>query len=437
MARIFDHHPPTQTHRLASRAGEGVKLIALRDRRTGHRYEINAGREQVTLGTADQCDIVIHDPYASARHCSLERLGATPSWFLHDHSKNGTSINGTRVRVAEIRPGGRLSIGETCLEILSEDAETTGARKRLIGEDPGFLDQLDKALRAAKTNCSVLILGETGTGKELVARAIHEASRRSKQAFVPVNCGGIPKDLVRSELFGHTKGSFTGASEDHPGLFSQAHQGTLFLDELGELPIDQQPHLLRALDSGLIRKVGGHHEELIDTRVVAATNRFELEVPSSPLRFDIYQRLSTVVIELPSLRARPDDVPVLIRTFLSEGEDEHGPHHVADHVLADLSEHAWLGNVRQLRNSTQRAMTLGRHELCVEDFLPGGVVRPVHQPLPRTLTPREITQARMLTSAYREHGTIRRAAAFLGMPKSTFADLCKHLNIDTRRKERR
>lgn len=438
MARMYDPHL-TETQCPTSRAGEGLKLIALRDRRTGRRYEISAGRESLTLGSADACDIVITDPYASAQHCSLQRVGEQRSWFLHDHSKNGTSINGTRVRVAEIRPGGRLSIGETCLEILTEDSGTKEARKRLVGQSRGFLTQIDEALRAARSNCPVLILGETGTGKELVARAVHEASRRSEQAFVPVNCGGIPKELIRSELFGHTKGAFTGATEDHSGLFSQAHRGTIFLDELAELPLDQQPHLLRALDSGLIRRVGGEREELVDTRIVAATNRTQLDSPSSPLRFDIYQRLSAVVIELPPLRERPDDIPLLVESFLRAGEEEYGPHTVPPDVLAELSQHRWLGNIRELRNSTLRAMTLGTYELLVRDFLPEGIILPAAaEALPgqnkSERSPFDAAQARMLEDAYHSHGTIRSAAAFLGMPKSTFADMCKRYGIVTARK---
>src|SRR5690606_27626882 len=174
---------------------------------------------------------------------------------------------------------------------LTEATTVQEARLRLVGDAPSFVAQIQEALLAARSSCPVLILGETGTGKELVARAIHEASRRAEQCFVPVNCGGIPRELIRSELFGHIKGAFTGASEDHQGLFSQAHRGTIFLDELGELPIEQQPHLLRALDSGLIRKVGGRFEELVDTRVVAATNCTKLDSSDSPVRSDLYHRL--------------------------------------------------------------------------------------------------------------------------------------------------
>lgn len=432
----------TVTHLPRLRARETSSLTMLRNCETGESYRVHQHQARVVIGGASHCDIVICDPYASASHCTLQRMQGN-AWQLRDHgSKNGTRINGTRVAVAELRPGSQIAIGDTCLELLNAGNSGQSARDSLVGSAPAFLRAIDKALKAARTRCSILILGETGTGKELLARAIHEASRRAEQNFVPVNCGSIPDQLVRSELFGHMKGSFTGATADHKGHFRQAHQGTIFLDEIGELPLEQQPHLLRALETGLIRRVGSPLEELIDSRVVAATNRSCLDPRHSPLREDLFHRLSAIVIELPPLRERKQDIALLIQRFLLEGQDEYGPHIVSAQTLKRLSDHEWKGNVRELRNSVLRAMALGSAHLELRDFLPKGIRRAPSPPpcadasptpAPSKLTSYQRNQRSLIAEAYGRCGSIRAAAEELGIPKSTLADLCKSLRINTSR----
>lgn len=440
------HYRHTLTHLPALRAREPHPQITIRNCQTGERYQVCHDQGQVIIGGSDDCDIVIQDPFASASHCTLQRSKGN-AWQLRDHgSKNGTRINGTRVDLAEIRLGSQISIGDTHLELLPPIDDSGPARTLLIGEAPIFLRAIEKALKAARTQCSILLLGETGTGKELFARAIHEASRRSEQPFVPVNCGSIPAQLIRSELFGHVKGSFTGAVVDHKGVFQQAHHGTLFLDELGELPLEQQPHLLRALESGLIRPVGSPQEELVKTRVVAATNRCCLEPDESPLREDLFHRLSAIVIELPPLRQRKSDIPLLVRHFLDEGQDEYGPKLVEKRTLKRLSEHEWPGNIRELRNSVVRAMALamGPH-LQLRDFLPNGIRRSALKPVPKEkvdeglkhLSVYQRSQRSVIAEAYGRHGSIRSAARELGLPKSTLADLCKRLSIHTNRRKKK
>ncbi len=417
--------------------------LTLRDCQTGDRYVLQPTRQEWVLGCASNCDIVVRDPYASARHCSLQRSNKN-GWLVRDHgSKNGTRINGIRVRVAYLNPGSQIAIGNSQFELIPDQQPIRPERDRIVGQSPSFLKAMDDALRAARGNCSVLILGETGTGKELVARAIHEASRREQSPFVAVNCGGIPKELVRSELFGHMKGAFTGAVSTEEGLFMQAEGGTLFLDELGELPIEQQPHLLRALESGLIRRVGGRLEELVDVRVVAATNRDCLG-KNSPLRADLFHRLSTVIIELPPLRERTSDIPLLIERFLQLGEREYGPRNVSAEVVESLSQHEWRGNIRELKNSVVRALALGKGELQLRDFLPGGVVLPTVQEekVERrvdlvSLTKYERSQRSLLEEAYAKNGSIRAAAKDIGIPKSTFADLCKRYQISTKSRKKK
>ncbi len=435
------HHRHTATHTKKAAATRAGEPLAIRDCKTGQRYDLGTSRRALVVGGASECDIILTDPCASATHCSVQRIGER--WILKDHnSKNGTRLNGTRVRVAELQPGNQIVIGDTFLDVVPQNpaSRPTG----LVGKAPSFLMAVEKAQRAARSQCPVLILGETGTGKELIARTIHEASRRCEQAFVPVNCGGFPPDLIRSELFGHAKGAFTGADTKHDGLFTQANGGTIFLDELGELPLEQQPHLLRALESGLIRRVGGSHEELVNTRFVSATNRSCLHQATSPLRSDLFHRLSTVIIELPALRERLSDVPILVRHFLDLGTEEYGPRVVGDETLARLSQHAWPGNVRELRNSVSRALALGGSRLQLRDFLPRGIEVPKESPLPSLacdegsegLTKFERNQRELIHATYQRYGTIRKAAMELGMPKSTFADMCKRYGIDTSRGQR-
>jgi transcriptional regulator with GAF, ATPase, and Fis domain len=304
----------------------------------------------------------------------------------------------------------------------------------------------------------VLLVGETGTGKELFARAIHEASSRALGPCVAVNCGAIPAELAGSELFGHEKGAFTGALLERDGVFVQADGGTLFLDELGELPRLQQPHLLRALETRKVRRIGGQCERAVDLRLVSATNRPELDGSASPLRPDLYHRVATVVIELPPLRARAGDIPRLVDSFLAELEPEFGARTLDPQALAALAGHLWPGNVRELRHAIHRAVALSGHQLRLEDLLPRRSTPVGPGPAPRTspgldlpgttppraplaarfspeaqpagrMSPFDLALRRVLVAAYREHGSLRRAAAALGIPKSTFADRARRLGI--------
>ncbi len=418
-------------------------VTGLRAHASGRAYALPAPLERFTLGASPSCDVVIDDEYVSSVHCVLERRDIAKLVVRDRSSKNGTYINGNRIEVGELSPGSLLRVGATTLIALGGDTRTSRpAVEQLRGNDPAFREAIDMALRAAPSECSVLVIGETGTGKELVARAIHEASVRRAGPFVAINCGGIPRELVESELFGHEKGAFTGAVGDRQGVFVQADGGTLFLDELGELPREQQPSLLRALETRRVRKVGGQIELGVDVRVVAATNRLALAGADSPLRQDLYHRVATVVIELPPLRARTDDVDVLVSAFLAELEPKFGRRWVARETMVALREHVWPGNVRELRHAVQRAVTLCPDELSLVCLLPprkswsaplpaqSADVEPrLTAPLPRIersarpdLSPFESAKRDLVLDAYDRHRSIRKAAAALGLPKSTFAD---------------
>ncbi len=226
----------------------------------------------------------------------------------------------------------------------------------LIGESPAMRAVYEQIEKVARTQSPVLILGETGTGKELVAESIHRASGRAGQ-FVAVNCGSLSRELAASELFGHEKGSFTGAVRKHPGFFKRADSGTLFLDELAEMPIELQPHFLRVLETGSVLPVGSERETPVDSRIVAATNRDPKKaIADKMLREDLYYRLSVFPITLPPLRARIQDVPLLVEHFLSQAQTAGAQgRKFAPEDAARLRAYQWPGNVRELRHVVLRA----------------------------------------------------------------------------------
>ncbi len=223
--------------------------------------------------------------------------------------------------------------------------------------------------RVGPTDKAVLIEGESGTGKELVARALHQASTRADQPLVTINCAALPEQLVESELFGHEKGSFTGAVAAKTGLFEVADGGTLFIDEIGELPTSLQPKLLRVLEDGSLRRVGSHQERRVDVRIVAATNRdLGKEVNDGKFREDLYYRINVMSIVLPPLRERGDDITLLIDNFLGSGWE------IEDNAMAALQTYSWPGNVRQLINALERATILADDRLITLEDLPHEVV---------------------------------------------------------------
>jgi two-component system response regulator PilR (NtrC family) len=245
--------------------------------------------------------------------------------------------------------------------------------ERLLGKSPPMQRVFDVLRKVASTRTSVLLIGESGTGKELAARALHELSPRSDHPFVGVNCGAIPESLLESELFGHLKGAFTGASADKQGLFEAAHNGTLLLDEVAELPVSMQVKLLRVLQERKVKPVGGISEREVDVRIVAATNRdLETEVEKSTFRQDLYYRLNVIQIRLPPLRERREDLPLLVDHFIRKFSAEHGRNVVgaAPEVMSALMMYHFPGNVRELENMIERAVTLSTTDWLALDAFP-------------------------------------------------------------------
>lgn len=251
------------------------------------------------------------------------------------------------------------------------EEDTTGF-DQVIGKSQAFMAAIHLAKRVAPTNATVLLTGETGTGKEVFAQAIHRASTRAKHNFVALNCSAFSKDLLESELFGHKAGSFTNATKDQKGLFEEAHQGTIFLDEIGEMPIELQAKLLRVLETGEFLKIGETKPTKVDVRIIAATNRdFEKEIKEGHFREDLYYRISVFEIGLPALRERIDDIPLLAERFRKQFTEEQRSTvtSISKEALEVMKLYSWPGNIRELRNAMERAIILCMHtSLQVEDM---------------------------------------------------------------------
>src|SRR5215471_12067354 len=329
--------------------GEGV---ALRDR-------------PIWVGSSPQCDLVLSDKAVSRKHLLAEPAGQEA--VLKDQgSTNGSYVGGSRFKEITVGYGAEVRLGRTVLKYLPEEvpvepeASEASAFGALVGRDVKMRRLFNLLADVARNDATVLIEGETGTGKELVAEELHEHSARRGGPFVVFDCGAVPRELIESSLFGHIKGSFTGAVADRKGAFAEANGGTIFLDEIGELPVDMQPALLRALDKKAVRRVGANTYEKVDVRVVAATNRdLREQVAKKAFREDLYYRLAVIRVALPSLRERGGDIPLLVEHFV-KGFSTGRNIRISPEDMARLQRHSWPGNVRELRNVIERACVLSK-----------------------------------------------------------------------------
>jgi DNA-binding NtrC family response regulator len=338
-----------------------MELVVASGKDAGQRFTLDAGVKRV--GSAAGCDIRLTDPTVSRMHCELQ-LQARAVRVSDEGSTNGTTIDGVRVFSAEMRPGSVLRVGGSELRLERRDDPVVVPLSReghfgeLLGKSVAMRRIYAILERAAKTDVTVLVQGETGTGKDVVARAVHQASPRSNGPFVAIDCGSIAENLIESELFGHVRGAFSGAAADRRGLFEEADGGTLFLDEVGELPVALQPKLLRVLETREVRRVGSNVSRKVNVRVVAATNRaLARAVNDGTFREDLFYRLAVVEVHLPPLRARRQDIPVLAQHFHDRltGSDDKLP----DALIRSLVDRGWPGNVRELRNFVERIVSLG------------------------------------------------------------------------------
>jgi transcriptional regulator with PAS, ATPase and Fis domain len=390
---------------------------------------------RLELGRSAACGVVLDDSEASRRHAALERRPADEGgWAIVDlESANGVFVNGVRAARHPLEGGEVIRVGATLFRFLARG--TAPASRHHAVSSAGFVGGpsvegvLDLLTRAAKSDLSLLITGETGTGKELAARQAHEASARAQGPFVAVNCSAIPLEIAESELFGHVRGAFTGAVADKRGLVLAASGGTLFLDEIGEMPPPVQVKLLRVLQDRRVRAVGGAEEVAADVRLVAATNLdLAQRVSEGAFRADLHARITELELHLPPLRARIEDVPLLAAHFAAK----HAPGAAAIPVeaLELLCCQRWPYNARQLESAVRRAIVIaeGAGQLRPEHFLGPGSAGDDGPP------PLEDPEAAALDRALTAHaGDVRRAAAALGISRSQLYRRAKRLGIHPQR----
>ena len=307
-------------------------------------------------------------------------------------------------------------------------------RSAIIAASPAMLALLDQVERIAPSQVPVLLAGETGVGKDVLARALHEASGRSGR-FVALNCAALPASLAETELFGHVRGAFTGADRSCDGLIAQAHNGTLLLDEIGELPLDVQPKLLRVIEDGVVRRVGSTSLTTVDVRLICATNRdLRAAVAAGAFRADLYHRVAGVALHVPPLRDRPDDIEPLVEHFLREFCAGRPVPRLADGTLAVLRNRPWLGNARELRQAVQRAVLLGGAILTSADFTADDTISRACEPSADWLYGRcwHDIEHDVLAWAVHRYGNARQAAIALGIPRSTFVDRMRKRGVALR-----
>ncbi len=367
-----EKEPSTAHHTDALTPGGLGRIMGRRFRLTitagpGEGHHAVSESDVVVVGTHASANFILQDAAVSRFHCEL-RLSADTVVLRDLQSLNGTHVDGVPVIEAPLRNGAIIALGRTQLRFdldVEPAAVPVSTRKRFglaIGRSPAMAKLFALLERVAATDATVLIEGETGTGKELVAESLHNEGARRAAPFMVVDCGAIPRDLLESEIFGHERGSFTGALTAREGAFEAASGGTLFLDEIGELSPELQPKILRALERREIKRVGSNHYTKVDVRLIAATNRnLREEVNSQKFRPDLYYRVAVVEVRLPPLRDRREDFPLLIEHILASLEASTRPE--ADllrrpQVIAELLRHSWPGNVRELRNYIERSLAL-------------------------------------------------------------------------------
>jgi two-component system response regulator GlrR len=374
-----DDEDDTQTHALGdlSWMSELLKrheLVRFRLELTlpdGVRESFVSETDRVSIGTHASNDLVVDRDTVSRFHCELvvDERGIR----VRDlSSKNGTFVDGVRVESAWLGPEHTLRLGEQSIAFRLEEARASvslfgGDRfGRMLGRSAAMRRAFSMLERCAAVDITVLIEGESGTGKEGAAEAIHTESARKDGPFVVVDCSAIPANLLESELFGHDKGAFTGADRAHKGAFEEAHGGTVFLDEIGEVPIELQPKLLRVLERRQVRRLGSQRVLDVDVRFVAATNRsLKREVNEGRFRQDLYFRLAVARVELPPLRERVEDLALLTSSFLDQLHASPAQRaRLLDPSFQErLARHPWPGNVRELRNAIERALVFGEPDL--------------------------------------------------------------------------
>lgn len=361
MVRRASSHPPSVVDRTVPlqepSSGGGIPVLVSHG---SDAFRLVSGT--CRIGSSPRADLVIHDRTVSREHVELT-LGEAGVHVRDLGSRNGTWYLGQRIEAATIRVGAAIRVGGAVLwldvdanALAEEPASSLTEYRGLIGWSASMRGLFAKLVRLESSQATVLLEGESGVGKEVVASAIHSGSHRASRPYVVLDCGSLPRELVASELFGHCKGAFTGATSGRKGAFESADGGTLFLDEIGELPMELQPMLLRALETGEVRAVGSDRPRRVDVRVIAATNRdLKGAVIAGAFREDLYYRLAVVRLRVPPLRERLEDIEPLVRHFGKMAGIEEVP----TRVIELLKARTFRGNVRELRNAVESYAALG------------------------------------------------------------------------------
>ena len=399
----------------------------------GQRYGIEPSRP-FNIGGHEDNELHLEDPFVSAFHCRISiRSGR---WFLEDlESTNGTEVNGLRVMEAELPTPATIKIGH---EIISFNAEAPAERIEqpdffhgMLGTGEKMKRVFDLIRRLSDAKEPVLITGESGSGKELVARGLHDESSRAAGPYLALNCGALSSTLIESELFGHMKGAFTGATDTKEGAFEATSGGTLFLDEIGELPLDLQPKLLRVLETSTVRRVGDTKERHVDTRIIAATHRnLEELVSEGSFREDLFHRLFVLSIPIPPLHERPEDILALAEHFIQS----QAPRRLvlSREAREAVLDYTWPGNIRELRNVIVRAILLtDGDEIGVADLQFSRDAFTSRSKDARRSVRRHDEEERneLLDALDQAKGNRAEAARILGVSKSTFHDRLKRYGI--------
>jgi len=411
----------------------------------------DAGQERhlesgtLMVGTHEHNDIVLTDPTVSRYHMEIQ-VRAEGIRITDLDSTNGTYLGDTRLGSVMVRGRARLLVGgDTRVEIAPADEHvavepfSTSYFGRAFGSSKAMTDVFGLLSQVAPTDTTVLIQGETGTGKELLAEGVHALSLRKDGPFVVVDCGAIPRDLMGSELFGHAKGSFTGATYAKRGLADEANNGTLFLDEIGELPLDLQPQLLRILEKREVRPIGETRPHKVNLRIIAATNKdLKTLVKNGQFREDLFFRLAVVNVAVPPLRRRKDEIPELVRIFMREmGRDDFA---IPEAIMQQLMEHDFPGNVRELRNVVERGLSLATTEISPDTDPELEAENLAEGRVPSEMMDMPFKEAKgMLVDAFereyltqllsRHRGNISRAAQEAGIDRNYIHRLVKKYNI--------
>lgn len=391
----------------------------------------------ITIGTASEVNITLPRGSADERHCRIERKENNQFIIRDLRSTTGTFVNGTRVIEAYLNPGDQIMIKENFFIFNSDEQMNHKPLSQLKSRNLKWKEKLETLPNLSRTIFPVLILGPSGSGKELIAQAIHDNSNRANGPFMSVNCSALAENLIESELFGHVKGSFTGAINDRKGAFEAARGGTLFLDEIGDLPYSLQAKLLRVLENSEIRAVGSDKNIKTDVRIIAATHQnLYQKIIDKTYRSDLFYRLNVITIQTPSLLERMEDFEDIFFNLSKEARVRF-----SFQAIQNLKKHSWPGNIRELKNVISRASAFYPGQTIDEslsqgliDLFPNREKESLTDPFPiisgKTNLVKEMERQMILQRLAANKGNQRRTANDLGIPKSTLHDRIKSYKIE-------